>query len=1052
MQKQAPFILYNASAGSGKTFTLVKYYLKLLLLATFNDAYTSILAITFTNKAVGEMKVRIINTLKEFAQPNSLENESAMFSSIKNETGLSALQVHQKSKAILRSILYNYAAFDISTIDGFTHKIIRTFAYDLQLPINFEVALDQDVLLQKAVDNLLAKTGIDKEITSILIDFALEKADDDKSWDISFDFNKIAKLLVNENDIFYLKKLEHKTLADFSTIKKQLQKNSTIAEKKLIETATAALTLIADSGLEFSNFSGGSRAYVPNYFLKLQQLNFTVNFKSAWATSIEDKPLYAAKTENFIKSTLDTIQPEIIRYFNATKTLFFEIKFLKACAKNITPLSVLHAISKELESIKTENNLLLISEFNSIISNEIKNQPTPFIYERLGEKFAHYCIDEFQDTSTLQWQNLIPLLEHSLSSENLKEEQGTALLVGDAKQAIYRWRGGEAEQFINLCTTTNPFHVPKKVETLTTNFRSYSEIIHFNNSLFSFISKTVFSNPAYSNLYASGSKQKTHLEKTGYVAVDFLPITPLDKDIVYPEKVVTYITNCIANGYSYSEICILVRKRKEGVAIATYITENTTIPITSSETMLLHSNAEVRFVHSFLKLVINPNNKTEKLKVLHYLAKTNSITDTHHFLHTLINLNLHQICESLKNYGYQIPSRNLVELPLYDAIETLIRCCKLDTETNAYLQFYLDIVLEFSEKETTSFIDFINYFDENETKFSITTPSGFNTVQIMTIHKSKGLEFPVVIFPYAELNIYKEIDAKVWFPLNAERFNGFSFTLLNYNADLEYFGETGNAIYHQHQSELELDAINLLYVALTRAKEQLYILSKKPKNKKPITKINTYADILITYLIEQKVWNYETDTYTFGTVKKESEAISNSSEMETQTQFISTSKTSHNLKIITNSGLLWNTKQAQAIEKGNLLHAMLSEIYTFNDTSNVVSNYYKKGIIDQLQKEELKSTLEAIVLHPNLKPYFTTNYTIYNEHDIFLPNTKTIRPDRFVVNQNNETIIIDYKTGKEEVSHIQQIKHYAEILTTLNYNVQKKLLVYTNQEIKIKTV
>ena len=447
MQLNSSFTIYNASAGSGKTYTLVKAYLKILFSSSNQYLFKNILAITFTNKAVAEMKERIIDMLKTFSEAAILKTSSSMFNDICEELEIEPKELHEKSKKLLNTIIHNYAAFDISTIDGFTHKLIRTFAHDLKLPLNFEVELDQDLLLNEAVDSLIAKAGTDDALTKILVDFAIEKADDDKSWDVSFDFNKIAKLLVNENDMPFIETLKHKTLSDFKGLKANLKKDIVSFEKQIIEEAQSVLTLIEEAGLEFGDFSRGS---LPKHFQNLVNKKFDVNFDLNWQIDLlENNPLYPKKVSDDVASIINQIQPRLVNAFKNTKQFVFHLKFLKAFYKNVTPLSVLNAINNELNILKIEQNKMLISEFNSIISKEIQNQPTPFIYERIGEKFKHYFIDEFQDTSVLQWENLIPLLDNSLSAEN-----GTTMLVGDAKQAIYRWRGGKAEQFIDLFNKT----------------------------------------------------------------------------------------------------------------------------------------------------------------------------------------------------------------------------------------------------------------------------------------------------------------------------------------------------------------------------------------------------------------------------------------------------------------------------------------------------------------------------------------------------------------------------------------------------------------------
>lgn len=450
-----PFHIYNASAGSGKTYTLVKEYLKVLFTSNAYSPYKHILGITFTNKAVGEMKARIIEALKEFASETILDDPDDMFTSLCDELDLSPKELQRKSYFILNSIVHNYAAFDISTIDKFTQKLIRTFAYDLSLSMNFDVELDTDGLLNEAVDRLIARAGTNTDLTKVLVDFAIEKADDDKSWDISLDFYKIAKLLVRENDIPYLEKLKDRSLQDFNDFNRLLKEKIRATEKAIVEKAQNALDLISECGLEIHDFTRGS---LPKHFEKLNARYFDISFSSKWQSDlVEGNRLYPGRVTTDIAGIIDEIQPQLSAFFTASKTKVFNSKLLRNIYRNSTLLSLLNSILMELEALKEEDNIVLISEFNSIISNEIKSQPAPFIYERIGERFHHYFIDEFQDTSVLQWQNLIPLLANSLSAEN-----GSALLVGDAKQAIYRWRGGKPEQFIGLCNEENPFQIEKR--------------------------------------------------------------------------------------------------------------------------------------------------------------------------------------------------------------------------------------------------------------------------------------------------------------------------------------------------------------------------------------------------------------------------------------------------------------------------------------------------------------------------------------------------------------------------------------------------------------
>ena len=1044
MQTNQPFTIYNASAGSGKTFTLVKAYLKILFSSNKPYLFKNILAITFTNKAVAEMKGRIIDTLKQFSDKDILKLENPMFLSICDELNLIPQQLHQKAITLLESIIHNYAAFDISTIDGFTHKLIRTFAHDLKLPLNFEVELDQESLLREAVDSLISKAGTDAVLTKVLVDFAIEKADDDKSYDVAFDFNKIAKLLVNENDIPYFEKIKDRTLDDFKALKSKLKKDINIEEELIAEKAKQLLTQFETSGLEFKDFSG---AYLPKHFEKLADKNFTVAFGSKWQDNIENGTLYPKRVTTETAGTIDSLQPQIFLVFNETKQAIFNHKFLNAFYKNITPLSVLNAINTELTLLKEDQNKMLISEFNTIISKEIKNQPTPFIYERIGEKFNHYFIDEFQDTSESQWSNLIPLLENSVASEN-----GSTMIVGDAKQAIYRWRGGKAEQFIDLFNKKDhPFAVEQFVDNLPDNYRSFKAIVDFNNSFFKFLSNQIFKKEDYKNLYENAS-QNIKKDQTGYVELSFLDFDREDdKDEVFPEKVLENINNCLENGFKLEDICVLVRKKKEGVAVANYLSQHN-IPIISSETLLINNAPEVVFVNAVLGYLMQPKNDELKIEVLDYLAKLFKVDDKHGFFSEHIKLNVSDFFRSLEVFNIFINGDTLLQLPLYDLAETIVRNFNLVKTSNAYVQFYLDIVLDFSHKKGSDIPAFLEYFDKKKENLSIISPKGQDAVQIMTIHKSKGLEFPVVIFPYADLDIYKEIEPKEWLEIDKEKYNGFSHTLLNFNKDFEFFGEQGQHIFENHKAEQELDNINLLYVALTRPVEQLYIISKNDSALKEDAKSKKYSGLLINYLEHSKLWSINDLTYSFGDSRKTSKETVSSKETNIQHEFISTSKEQHNIKVVTKSGFLWDTTQEKAIEKGNLIHDIMSHIETKDDVDEVIQDFISSSTINPEQAIELKQLVLQIVNHPKLKAFFTKENTIYNERDIITKEGVILRPDRVVISPNNDVVILDYKTGLENKKYTQQLQVYQDVLTSMNFMVKQKYLIYINEGIEVQSL
>jgi ATP-dependent exoDNAse (exonuclease V) beta subunit len=1036
------FNIYNASAGSGKTFTLVKDYLKIILSSNEFLPHRHVLAITFTNRAVGEMKTRIIDALMDFASTNILDQPNDLFCQVVEELESSPQAVHVKSINLLNKILHNYAAFDISTIDKFNQKIIRTFAFDLKLPLNFEVELDTDHLLNKAVSRLLSKAGKDKVLTKALVEFALDKADNDKSWNIALDLAKVAKLLVNETEVGFLQDLAKHTLTDFQVLKKSLTKKIKNAETQIVNLSKQVLDLILSNGIKFSDFSRGS---LPKHFFSLSSKNFNTNFNAQWQKSINSSTLYTQKTSPEVARIIDTISPELIEAFKLTKTSVYRLRYLKNIRKNTTPLSVLSLINRELMTIKDEDNLLLISEFNTIISEEIKNQPAPFIYERIGEKFNHFFIDEFQDTSELQWENLTPLVTNTLASAN-----GSTMLVGDAKQAIYRWRGGRAEQFIGLYNNDNSLPFKANTRYLETNYRSCREIVNFNNSFFQHLSTFLFSNEVYKLLY-QGPPQLEFNQKSGYVNISLLRFEKgEDKSLLYANKVLEIIINYIASGSGtrLNDICVIVRKRKEGVAVANLLSQNN-IDIVSSETLLLCKSPQVKFITTILEYLHEPSNIEAKLEVVNYILSVRNVENPHTFRLEILSLRVDGFFKRLKEIGFYFSVRTVLKLSIYEMVEYIISSFELSTESNAYVQFFLDFVLEFMQKPTTSVRQFLDHYNLKKESLSIVTPKGINAVQIMTVHKSKGLEFPVVIFPYAELDIYRELDPKEWLRLD-DSLAPFSHFLLNFNKDFEDYGPEASFIYNDHQSKLELDNINLFYVALTRAVEQLYIVGNASVSKKGDENIRTYSGLLINYLKSIGAWNTAKLEYEFGFFQKIDNPKPPKYPTETQTEFISTPKTQLNISMATSSGYLWDSSHKEAIEKGNLVHLLLSRIFTESDIEATFNHFMNIGVVSSKQKNALLQTVGDIVSHPDLSLYYSSDVTIFNEKEIITSGGKIIIPDRLVVFEDQTAVIIDYKTGVFNDKHKLQLMNYAEIIEEMGYKVMKKLLVYTNPTLQIK--
>ena len=1054
----AAFTIYDASAGSGKTYTLTKEYLKILFLSSTDDAYRKILAITFTNKAVEEMKSRIVSSLYQFSIDETSEKAMDLLRDVSKDTNLSITTIKDKSKAIIKNIIHNYAAFDISTIDKFTLKVIRTFEQDLNLPPNFEISLDTDALLQEAIDLVISKAGEDAGLTKLLIEFSKDRTDDDKNWDISAELLKVAGLITNENNAEEIKEMSDKSLDDFGVIKKKLQEEIKRLKLESAEGGKNLKEFIASKGANFGSFNKFFNDHLNNIEkneLKDSQKKYFVPEDIKLLKLAQDVPL------------IESIIGDILAQLKAVYEQLGKVAMYEAFLQNLNPLSLINTIYQEFKQIQQEQNLVSISDFNKIIHDEIQNQPAPFIYERLGEKYRHYFIDEFQDTSVMQWQNLIPLIDNALAGQDDYGQKGTLMLVGDPKQAIYRWRGGKAEQFIDLAKedlSHNPFsNKDKKTLRLGTNYRSYSEVIQFNNAFFKQLSEK-FQNEDYHNLYENLSHQEINSKIGGYVNISFIDV-PEDqvelegfdsdddsitlKDKYYLNQTLKTIQKCLQNGFEYKDIVLLTRAKAPGVKLANFLTENS-IPILSSETLLIQNATEVKLLIALLRYLKNPKDDQSKIHFLYFIAKyLQTDLEVHDFILATKDKNPTDLESFLKTIGIEISFKNCKKKSLYEAVEVLIATFLNDKVNTSYLQYFLDLVLEKDVKVQSSISDFLDYWDKIGFKKSIPSPEGTNAVRIMTIHKSKGLEFPIVIFPFAEEDFSRKIKDRLWIPLEDSNID-LPKALINNRKEVETYGAEAKAIFETKNQEETLDTINVLYVALTRAAEQLYVISNKITTKKGEIVANNLSYYFIEFL--QNLGQFEPSqlTYEFGDPKRISLHKEHEGKNE-QIGIVVNKLNPKNIKIAQREALMWGTIQQDAINFGNILHEIMAFIHTKDDVDFALTKASEMGLITFSQISIFKETIDKIVHHEELSMFFAADSKVFNEQNIIKKNTKNSKPDRVTI-KDNKAYLLDYKTGEKHKKHQVQLQEYQLALEEMHYKVVKKVLIYIGDAIEVVTL
>lgn len=438
---QTNFQIISASAGSGKTFTLVLEYLKILLKFDSSVPFRQLLALTFTNKAVNEMKSRILKILYSLSNPPS--KETHIVTNLCEALSISETELQFRADQILRKIFLEYGSFDIITIDKFNHRLVRTFSREFQLPYNFEVVVDPSNLFAETVDSIIEEVGKVETHSKLLLEFSLNKISNEKDWDIQKDLDDFIKLLLNENDNKPITEIKSKTTEELISDRKLLEQALEKTKKTTLKHAKDALDFIASNGLVAEDFK---RKQLYKHFEDAQKEVSSKLYDNQLETFLTGKKLLYNKTlAEEKKIIIDKIQFQLLAYFYKVKKSVGKHMVIKRTLNSWTPRMLLQLMEQRLGALQSKKGIRLLGEFNTKINQLVKNEPAPFIYERIGERYQHYFLDEFQDTSELQWNNLIPLIGNALESQNISGEVGSLLLVGDPKQAIYRWRGGKYE-------------------------------------------------------------------------------------------------------------------------------------------------------------------------------------------------------------------------------------------------------------------------------------------------------------------------------------------------------------------------------------------------------------------------------------------------------------------------------------------------------------------------------------------------------------------------------------------------------------------------------
>jgi ATP-dependent exoDNAse (exonuclease V) beta subunit len=1051
------FVVYRSSAGSGKTFTLVKEFIKLLVTSNSSDYFKHILAITFTNKASAEMKDRILEALKEFSSNNIMSDKAfSLLTKIEEETGLPQALIKEKSKVILKTILHQYSDFSISTIDKFTHRIVRTFARDLHLPLNFEVYLDKDDILEQAVDLLIDQIGENLHITKTLTEFAYSKIEEEKQWSPRNSVFSFAKqLFYNEGSEKIVDALKNIDITHFEKLNKNLNENVTEFEKFIKSKAKEAFEIINNTGFDYSFFAGGDSKGITKYFsyiiaCKIDKLSPSKSIIKFF----EQEKLYSGVADKKAQEIIKSITPQLSLIFNELSTYIdnnFSNYYLSYSAqKNLYALSLITYIDKFINQLQGENNLLLLANFNKLINDIVVTEPVPFIYERIGEKFRNLMIDEFQDTSVLQWQNLLPLVENSLASGNFN------MLVGDAKQSIYRWRGGVSEQFINLpkiYQLNSPELILEKENTLInnysnkklgSNFRSYKEIVEFNNSFFSVLADTV---SECKELYKDVVQEFNPEKSGGYIQINLFDSKTKIADNEYFLKLDNILEELLADGYKYKDIAVITAKNIEGNAVAQHLTQKN-ISIISPENLNIHSSVAVQLLIATLKLLTLPYDTSARvLFIKSYLIYTNKTENL-----TSLTFECKEANISINNFikkiiGTKIEVEDILALSMPEQCEYIINNILKINSHDAYMLCFIDVANDFSKRTIGGdLVSFLDWWNEYSEKISVKMPEDIDAVNILTIHKSKGLEFPVVIYFFAN-KIERKQKEFFWLENALEKENSISHLLVKSNVMLE--NTTLKTAYELEKMHSKQDLINEMYVAFTRPINRLYILCnrKEQNNNTPLSLGNTYSvnQFVLLYLAKMNLLKNNIDTYSFGISipfvpenKKKSDII------HEELNFVKSISWRDKIKISQIAPPQWNAFDNFDVRAyGIYIHRILQHATSINDIKCAENT---GNFTTELHNEIIKTAL-LLWERAAIDKYLFDGYTALSEIPI-LSNKKIFIPDKVLV-KNLNVVILDFKTGEKNENYFTQLKNYTKLYIEMGYSVEKAFIVYTDEIIEL---